>query len=217
MKNWTIGKRVTAGFAIILVILAVVALTSYILLNQIKVHQQDVINHALPGISTVGQVKYLACEIELNISRAVNAKTPEALKAADSQIGEQQAQIKQVIDDFEKTITRAEDREQFNRVIAARDADLKIIEPILAACQAGNATEVQQLLPGVQSAYATYLKECNALFQENVQFGNAAASASQKSMSLANTLWPSNNAHCCRLKHSSSSWPRPWLIRTCPR
>jgi methyl-accepting chemotaxis protein len=188
MKNWTIGKRVTGGFAAVLAILAVVALTSFILLGQIKTHQQDVISHALPAISTVGQVKYLACEIELNISRAVNAKTPEALKAADTQIGEQQGQIKSVLDDYEKTITRSEDREQFNQVIIAREADLKAIEPILAACQAGNSAEVQQLLPGVQSAYATYLKECDALFQENVQFGNAAAAASQKAMSLANTL-----------------------------
>jgi len=188
MSNWTIGKRVTAGIAIVLAILAVVAITSFILLTKIKAHQQDVLNHALPGISTVGQVKYLACEIELDISRQINAKTPEQQQAADKQIAEQQAQIQQVLDDYEKTINRNEDRDQFHRLTVAREADLQSIEPMLAASREGNSAGVQQLLPAVQSAYAAYMKECDALFQENVQFGNAAAAASQKAMSLANTL-----------------------------
>ena len=188
MKNWTIGKRVIVGFAAILVILAMVALTSFTLLNQIKAHQQDVLKDALPGVSAAGQIKYLASEIELSLSREINAKTPEARKAADSQIEEQQAQISQVLNDYEKTITRADDKEQFTRIKTAREADLKIIEPMLAASQAGNTAEVQQLFPGVESAYAAYLKECDALYQENVQFGNTAAHASQNAMSLANNL-----------------------------
>ena len=129
MKNWTIGKRVIVGFAAILVILAMVALTSFTLLNQIKAHQQDVLKDALPGVSAAGQIKYLASEIELSLSREINAKTPEARKAADSQIEEQQAQISQVLNDYEKTITRADDKEQFTRIKTAREADLKIINP----------------------------------------------------------------------------------------
>ncbi len=188
MKNWTIGKRVTFGFAIIITILAIVGLASFMLLRQIKANQEEVINHALPGISTVGQVKYLACEIELNISRQINAKTPEQQKAADAGIVEQQAQIQKVLDDYEKTISRAEDREQFKQVTIARDAHLKAIEPLLAASRAGNSAAVQQLLPAVQSAYAAYMKECDSLFQENVQFGANSAASSQKTMALANTL-----------------------------
>lgn len=188
MKNWTIGKRVTIGFATILAILGLVAVTSYILLGQIKEHQQDVIEHALPAISTVGQVKYLACEIELNISRQINAKTPEQQKAADENIEGQQAQIQKVLNDYEKTITRTEDRDEFNKLTSAREADLNAIEPILAASRAGDAAGVQKFLPGVQAAYAAYMKECDTLYQNNVDFGKSAGAASQKAMFLANTV-----------------------------
>jgi methyl-accepting chemotaxis protein len=188
MKNWTIGKRVTFGFAAILTILLVVAAVSFELLSQIKKHQQDVIDHALPAIATAGQIKYLVCEIELNISRQINAKTPEAQKKADSQIVELQGEVQKVLDDYEKTISRPEDRDEFNRVTSVRESHAKAIEPLLAASRDGNSAEVLQLLPNVQSAYATYMKECDALFQDNIQFGHTSSTASQDAMTLANVL-----------------------------
>jgi methyl-accepting chemotaxis protein len=188
MKNWTIGKRVTSGFVAILAILAIIAFSLSILLKQIKAHQQDVLNDALPGISAAGQVKYLACEIQLSLSRAVSAKSADDRKKFEDEVKAQTGQIQKVLDDYEKTIARTEDREQFNRVMAARDAYTKAREPLLEANLAGNDAEVQKLLPAVRSVYDAYLTECDGLFDENTKFGNTAASASQKAMSLANTL-----------------------------
>jgi methyl-accepting chemotaxis protein len=188
MKNWTIGKRVTAGFALILAILAVVAVTSFILLNQIKAHQQDVLTDAMPGITAAGQIKYAAGEIELGLARVVQAKTPEERKTIEDGIQSVRVQVKQLYGDFEKTITRAEDREQFTKLTAAHDAYAKVGDAFLEASQSTNNAEIQRLIPEMQSAYAAYIKECDALFQENTQFGNTAAKASQHAMSLANTL-----------------------------
>lgn len=188
MKSWTIGRRITLGFAVILGVLVAVALTSVILLKQIKVHQQDVVTEALPGITASGQVKYLACEIELSVLRATTSKNAEDRKKFEDDIKVQQDQIQKILDDYGKTISRTEDREQLNRVTAARDAHSKVMAQLLEINRTGNDAEVQKFLPSMRSAYAAYLKECDALFDENAKFGNSAATESQKAMSLANTL-----------------------------
>ena len=80
MKKWTIGKRVTLGFAAILAILVVMAATSFLLLNQIKTRQEGILRDALPGITAAGQVKYLACEIQVSVLRLLAAKAIETRK-----------------------------------------------------------------------------------------------------------------------------------------
>ena len=187
MKNWTIGKRITLGFIGTLAILAVMALTSFILLSRIKGREQDILTGAIPGITASGQIKYLACEIQVNILRLMATKAVEARKTFEDDMKAQENQMRKILDDYEKTIVRAEDREQFNRLTAARDAYIQARELVLEACRAGKDAEVQQLLPAGRSAYAAYLKECDGLFEENSKYGATAAAASQKIMLLANT------------------------------
>ena len=187
MKNWTIGKRVTIGFAAILILLGVMAAASIVLLRQIKGHQEGILGDALPGITASGQIKYLTSETELTVSRVVTAKTPEARKTFEDNMQAQMNQIQKVLDDYEKTIVRSEDREQFNRLVAARDLYLKALNPVLEAASAGNDTEAQRLLGPLRDAYAAYIKECDGLFDESSHYAETAGADTQRAMARANT------------------------------
>ena len=189
MRNWTIGRRIIFGFASLLAISALVAGASFAFLKQVKGYQQDIVDDALPGITAAGQVKFLVCEIQLSLLRNVAARTPEEKKAFEGEIDAQAEQIQKIFGDYEKTIARAEDREQFNRVMVAREAYIKGRGPILELSRAGKDAEAQELNRStLRPLYAAYLKECDALFQENANFAATAALASQKAMQLANLL-----------------------------
>jgi len=188
MKNWTIGGRVAVGFAAFVVILAVMALTSCLLLKQIKTHEDGILRDALPGITTSGQIKYLACDMDLNVVRVFVAKSAEERKTYEASITADLDQINKKLADYEKDIIRPEDREQYNRVVAAEGAYLNKLEPVLEAAGPGNDAEVERLRPAVRAAYVAYMTECDGLFEELSEYGVATAAASEKLTVLANTL-----------------------------
>jgi methyl-accepting chemotaxis protein len=189
MKNLTIGKRITFGFAIVLVLLGTVAVTSFLLLNQVKTHQGDIINGALPGVSAAGQVKFLACEIEFSVLRHMTAKTPEEKKSFENDMDSQNGEIQKIFDAFQKNIVRTEDKDQFNRLMAAREVYVKARDQVLDLSRAGKEADAMALTEStLRPVYAAYLKECDGLFDENSKFGTTAAAASEKAMGLANTV-----------------------------
>ena len=100
----------------------------------------------------------------------------------------QEIQMGKILNDYKQTIVRTEVREQFNRVVAAGDSYAKVRDGVLETSRAGKDEEVQKLLPAARVSYAAYLKECDQLFEVNAKYGEAAGAASEKAMSLANTL-----------------------------
>lgn len=189
MKHWTIKKRIIIGFAVVLGLFSLVAATTFFLLKQVKGHQEDLTGDALPGITVSGQVKYLVCEIELSILRHITTKSSEEKKAFQADIDAKAAEIQKDFDEYQKTISRTEDREQYNRVMAVRDSFVKARGQVLELSLAGKESEAMELTrTTLRPAYASYLKECEGLYDENAKFGTTAAAASHKAMMLTNTL-----------------------------
>ena len=54
MNNWTVGKRVTFGFATILLLVAGLAIASFVFLRQAKTAAHFNATHALPGLECRG-------------------------------------------------------------------------------------------------------------------------------------------------------------------
>ena len=54
MKNWTIKKRIVCGFASILLLLGVLAVSSILLLRKIDNNIKVILVDSLPGVTTAG-------------------------------------------------------------------------------------------------------------------------------------------------------------------
>lgn len=189
MKNWTIKRRIVVGFVVILTLFAIAAISSITLLRQVKANQGDVINKALPGVTSSSEIKYIACEIELAVARHLIAKTPEEKKAIEAIVDSQAAEVRKLTDAYEKTIVRQEDRDQYNRVMAARDGYVKARNDVMELSREGKDAEcTAQLKSTLRPAYAAYIKELDAMTDENSKFASAASGASDKAINLANTL-----------------------------
>jgi len=187
MKKWTIGKRVTLGFAVVIGILATMAITSYTLLKKIEAHQHGIIGDALPGITDAGQIKYLACDVELNFLRICYSKAAESKPFID-QLAADRSQIQKILEEDEKTIVRPEERKQFEALQTSRTAYLKILDKALALGISDHDAEALQMIPAVRSAYDGYMKECDGLYEENANYGAAAAASSEQAKSSAIAL-----------------------------
>jgi methyl-accepting chemotaxis protein len=168
---------------------AVVAATSSLLLRQIKQQQEAIINEALPGITAAGQARFLVAQNELSILRHLVAKTPEEKEGFDNDIATYSSQAAKIYDDYRKTIARAEDKEQFERLMAVRMEYAVARTHLLELSRAGKDAEATEFLRSkFRPLYAAYIKELDGWFEENSKFSLTASAASKKTIGLANTL-----------------------------
>ena len=189
MKNLTIGKRVILGFTVVLLLFAGVAVTSLALLQKVKSHEHDIVDDALPGITSSAKIKNATSEIQVAVLRHLMARTPEEKIAFDDRINALKIENQIYLDEYEKTITRATARTQFDRIRIAREAYIKARGTILELSRAGKSEEAMdanrnQLRP----LFVTFQKECDDLFADNANHGTEAGIESKKTLSLANTV-----------------------------
>src|SRR5664280_1131556 len=116
MKNWTIRKRIIAGFATILALVAVLTVTSYILLRQAKDAAHFLSVDAVPGTEAMSQINGLVGDAQIDVLRDLLDKTPDEHKKYRDSIAAGHDQRDKLMNDYEKTITTSEDRELFDKL-----------------------------------------------------------------------------------------------------
>jgi Four helix bundle sensory module for signal transduction len=83
MKHWSIKKRIVAGFATTLALVATLTMTSHVLLGRMKSEAGFMRTDALPGLKAMAQIKRQVSEIQVDVLRALVATTPEDLKKCE--------------------------------------------------------------------------------------------------------------------------------------
>ena len=173
MHNWTIKKRIIAGFATILVLVGALTVTSYILLRQAKDAAHFMTVDAMPGMDAMSQIKGLVGDIQINVLRDLLAKTPEDRKKYRDGIAASREHILKLMDDYDKSITTSEDRELFGKLKEARDQYVTVRNQLLDLIDAGKMDEA---LPfNAASVRPAFDKYDNLVDQEltlNIRNGN---------------------------------------------
>jgi methyl-accepting chemotaxis protein len=189
MSTWTIKQRIVFGFSVILLLFAVVAVTSALLLRTVAVHQTSLTQDALPGLESSQVILATASEIQLGTLRHILTTNADDKSQFDEEIKTLIAKQGNELTNYETTIFRQNDREQFERVKGVRDSYLQKLESLLDLSRAGKEAEAAALnKESLRPAYVAFQKECQALFDENKACGDDAATASGKALSLTNWL-----------------------------
>ncbi len=121
MKNWTIKKRIIVGFATVLALVTSLAITSFFMFRQIRAESDFLDNDALPGMEAMTEINNTVGDIQIKVLRTILAKTGEERKKFEDEIAARRAEIQKQMEDYDKTITQAEDREMFKILEASRD------------------------------------------------------------------------------------------------
>ena len=141
MKNWTIKKRIIAGFATTLVFVACLAVASHILLRQTKAEANFVKTGALPGLTTMARIRAQVSEVEIKVLRALLAATSEERKNVQDEIAAMRADILKDMDGYDKLCHVAEDREMFKQMEGCRDTYVAARDHLFELLNAGKKDE----------------------------------------------------------------------------
>ncbi len=188
MKTWTIKKRIVTGFATLLALFACVAVASVVLLRGIREKAAELNEDAIPGIISAAKISDHTSEIQRNALRHVMSQDPSEKAAFAQAIDEHTTAIAAAIVEYEKTVSRAEDREMLNQVIVARDSYMKAQRGILTLSAGGRQAETLKALPEVLSMYVAYKDACSRLFAGNEQFGEKTSADTSALLTQANVV-----------------------------
>ncbi len=189
MKNWTIGKRITFGFGTVLVLVVILAVTSAISLRSIRQDLALVTEDSLPGITAMGQIENLVGVIQRDVLRHMLATKAEDKKAQEDDMEVKKEEIKKVIDDYEKTIHLAEDRQNLNKMMEARESYIKLRGPLLELSRAGKTQEMLEYNEKILfPLFRAYTAAVDVLFKWNGDYGRTGAARIEHTVGRANLI-----------------------------
>ncbi|HLP76168.1 MAG TPA: methyl-accepting chemotaxis protein [Candidatus Paceibacterota bacterium] len=186
MKNWTIKQRIVCGFATILVLVAILGGVSFTLLQQAKSANVDMTGDALPGTIAIAKIANKIESIQIAVLRAIMAKTPEDRTKWEGEIATQAEENAKYLKEYEGTIHKAEDRENFNALVAARTQYITARATLFELCNAGKESEANAWnLSSVRPAYLAFAKKAEDMLQWNINEANDASARSTKAVNRA--------------------------------
>ena len=143
MKQWTIGKRITIGFATVLSITLTLSLLSYWSLVRVQAEAGDLSTDTIPCIRSILGIEATLKENLALVQAHLNATTEKAGYAEE--IAANIEKINQLVKVYEATPMRPEDRAMFTAFTNARAVFVKSFRGVLALSQAGKTTEAIQM------------------------------------------------------------------------
>jgi methyl-accepting chemotaxis protein len=173
MSHWTIGKRLTAGFATVLVVVIAMGAFGIYKVNDIKIDSRRLVNDSLPGTAASGRIAILVKDNYAHTLKEILAQSPAAEKAIEADMATTKAAILTLLTDYEKTITQPDDRTMFEAVAPARakflDVRDNVIMPLIRENKRPEALVVFNR--DLEPVYREYLAKVDAVFDWNIKAG----------------------------------------------
>jgi hypothetical protein len=168
MKNWTIRKRIVTGFATLLTLFIVIAVSTGVLLREINHVADNIATDALPGVATAAKLRERSAELQLAMQSHVMATTLEEKNRVKAHLDDLAAGNAKILAAYEKSIFRADDRTKFEHLRGVRAAYNAGRVPVLELSFADKQAEAMHLIrTSLHPLYAAYAKGCQDLFDNN--------------------------------------------------
>ena len=179
MSRWTIGGRLTAGFATVLMITFALGAFAYARLGEVREQASLITQGSLPGVYTIGQIQ---ANVEQNYIRTLThlvSQDPGRKQRIESEIAKADGTIDSLLAEYERTLSREPDRAVFASIKTTRGEYARVRrEVVLPLSRAGNAAEAQAAIERqLQPAYERMLTDIRAAVDENHRTAEANSAA----------------------------------------
>ena len=189
MKNWTVKKRIIAGFATILVLVSILAIAAYMFLHQIRAEANFMKTDALPGLTAMLEIKGQVSEVQIKVLRTIIATTQEDRTKFEDEIAALRVNIMKGMDDYDKSIHLAEDREMFKQLEARRDAYVAARARLFELLNGGKTAEgIACNVATVRPAYDAYMAMVTKLLDWNVANAGKSSASSEAAADHASLI-----------------------------
>jgi len=196
MKNWTIGRRITTGFTIVLLITAALGAFSLIRALGLKQNIFDLGENTVPSLELVSEIRAEVQNRMIAIQQLNDTLTPERRAELTKRLGDATDKSIASLKKYESLLSDAKDRELWTQEtklndeltpIIAKTVDL-IAKNAAATPQtqaAATAALEECLQKELDPAYTAVINAVQADFDYNVQLGGAAASTGKANAASA--------------------------------
>src|ERR1700722_15760711 len=111
MKNWTIGKRLTLGFAGVILITVCVSIYAFTRLEAIQSQAVALANDSLPGAVLMGQIAALSEREVALVLQHIKANDTQEVEKLDQQLRENHGKLSDLFKTYQATIFGTEEVE----------------------------------------------------------------------------------------------------------
>ena len=132
MKDWTIGKRITSGFACLILIGLALGAFAYTRLTAIKAHSDHISQQAIPIVEICGRVQMKAEYNLRTIYKLVSSTDQEDRARLEADIKATMAENTKAYNDLERLVKSPSGRELLDKTKAARAAYGRVRDQVFA-------------------------------------------------------------------------------------
>jgi methyl-accepting chemotaxis protein len=187
MKNWTIGKRITAGFASVILISLALGIFSYTRLIIIRAQSDSMAKQAVPAIKLITQAQKNANASVQVVYRHVGSSDKADMAQLETSLVS--FSNTKIFADVDKLITSEKYRELFEKVKNERTENSRIREQVLAFSRQGtNNAQAYDMartqLDPTNERYIADLQTLADLFQADMDNMSAGVQSAAKTSQL---------------------------------
>lgn len=163
----TVGKKMMAGFSLLLVLMVVISALSVVQLKSLK-NKVDTVNDIwLPGVQTIQHINYLT-EHVLSLSAMYAVENEAAVKQQyKQQIAQTEEELQNDYHRYSETIVSDEEREAFNSLTTGWQQFQAANEKVLTLSDVHNEQEAGDLLQQTQASYSQMQETLDFLLDWN--------------------------------------------------
>ena len=145
MKNWTIGKRLSLGFAGVILITLCVSIYAFTRLEAIQNQATALANDSLPGAVLMGQIAALGEREVALVLQHIKANDDQEVQKLDQELRENREKLNALFKAYEATVFGTEEAERFQRLNTTYSAYAAPLENVLKLSRAQKDKEAYDL------------------------------------------------------------------------
>jgi methyl-accepting chemotaxis protein WspA len=182
MKNWTIGKRLTLGFAGVVLITACVSIYAFTRLEAIQSQAAALANDSLPGAILMGQIAALSEREVALVLQHIKTNDAQEVQKLDDALRENHEKLGSLFKAYETTVFGAEETERFQRLNSGYSAYLAPLEEVLKLSRAQKDKEAYELY---DQQLQPVFRKFNEGINDDVAYNKKIAETSVRKLSSA--------------------------------
>ncbi|MDQ2777232.1 MAG: methyl-accepting chemotaxis protein [Acidobacteriota bacterium] len=188
-SQMTIGKKFTLTATLLLTLTVALGVGSLVSINSLRKSVDTIVTDPLPGVYRISAVESLLNETRGDDWRHIAATDPNDKQAMEQKSKETNAKIGENLQEYERTITTAEDRDTFGKIKPAIDQYLQNVDSAMLLSRTGKTAEaytnyVHQAKVSLDAATAA----THALVELNRRNGDVDAAEAQHAATSGRVL-----------------------------
>jgi methyl-accepting chemotaxis protein WspA len=145
MKNWTIGKRLTFGFAAVILVTLCVSVYAFTRLESIQNQATALASDSLPGAILMGQIAALSEREVALVLQHIKSNEVQEVQKLDHELQENHDELSALFKSYQATVFGAEESERFQRLSSSYAAYVTPLDDVLKLSRAQKDKEAYDL------------------------------------------------------------------------